>query len=53
MSHDLWGHIKREADEVAHCLVKAAFHQSLGHMWIEKRLVFIQNIELAKQDVSS
>lgn len=42
-------HVNREANEVSHCLAKAAFSQSLDCIWHGDYLVFIQNLVLAEQ----
>ena len=41
------GHTNREANKMVHRLAKAAIHQSLEQVWIEKYLGFISNIVLS------
>ena len=41
------GHVGREANEVAHHLMKLALGQSLDQVWMEDSTMCIQNIVLA------
>lgn len=54
-SIQLWyvGHVNCEANSAAHRLAKAVVHQSLKQFWVEGYPVFIQNIVIAEQFLSS